>query len=94
MIVMTEPLPYFPTFYNIGGEWGFTCPHCKKFQFGYSQKAYAEDGMLDHYDDCESFTPSETGSDPLRVRNEVQDYGVGCNAPIGSNVRNTYGRIR
>lgn len=85
---------FFPTFYQIGGEWGFTCTWCKGYTFGYSSKAYAEDGMLDHYDCCSAF-PAEWKNEPdLQLRKEVQDFGVSCNAPVGSNVRDTYGSIR
>ena len=85
---------FYPTYYMIGGQWAFTCIWCKQFTFGYSSKAFAEDGMLDHYDCCSAFPAQWKNPVALQLRNEVQDMGVGCAASARNHFRNTYGSIR
>lgn len=85
---------FHPTYYQIGGDWGFTCVYCKGFFFGYASKALVEDGLLDHYDHCDACPEAIKTPPSLQMRNEVQDMGCGRNSSAGEDFRNTYGRMR
>jgi hypothetical protein len=82
---------YFPTYYSMGGKWGFTCVYCKRYLFGFDSKGYAEQGMLDHYDECIPYVQSHESVSTVQLREEVPEQYRSNDAPNYGGIRRSRG---